>query len=352
MSAPHLAPRKGHPGRRPTMYDVARTARVSVKTVSRVVNNDPSVGQEYVDRVLAAVVRLGFRRNEVAYNLRAGGKTATIALMIGDLSNSFYAQIARELEQIARVHGTFLVTSSSEEDPARERDLVVALCQRRVDGLVVVPTDSDHSYCRAEIDMGTPIVFLDRRADAVRADTVVIDNARGARSGAQLLFDRGHRRIAVIGHSAETATMRERVAGVRAAAAHAGVALDDKLIRLGSRGPYEAAAEVARLLDSTDPPTAFFGCNNLMTAGVVHELCRRGSWADIVGFDDVPFADLFPRAVDLITYDIEQLARRAGELLFSRIRGDRTKPKDVVIATRIITRGGLPGHAASQRFTR
>jgi LacI family transcriptional regulator len=323
------------------MYDVAREARVSVKTVSRVVNNDPSVGQDYVDRVLEVVLRLGFRRNEVAYSLRAGSKTATIGLMIGDLSNSFYAQIARELEQIARVHGTFLVTSSSEEDPTRERDLVMALCQRRVDGLIVVPTDSDHSYCRAEIDMGTPIVFLDRRPPAVRADTVVIDNERGALAGTELLLGRGHRRIAVIGHSEQTATMRERVAAIRGAAKTADITLDDNLIRLGARKPDEAAAEVARLLDSADPPTAFFGCNNLMTSGIVHELSRRGTPVDVVGFDDIPFADFFPQPVDLITYDIEQLARRVGELLFSRIRGDRSEPKDVVIATRLVTRGGL-----------
>src|SRR5579875_3342927 len=198
--------RAQHLARRPTMYDVAREAAVSVKTVSRVVNDDPSVGQEYVDRVLDAVIRLGFRRNEVAYSLRAGSKTATIGLMIGDLANSFYAQIARELEQIARMHGTFLVTSSSEEDPDREHDLVLAMCQRRVDGLIVVPTDSDHSYCRVEIDMGTPIVFLDRRPHGIRADTVVLANEQGARVGAEVLLAQGHRRIAVIGHSEQTAT--------------------------------------------------------------------------------------------------------------------------------------------------
>lgn len=330
---------------RPTMYDVALLAGVSVKTVSRVVNNEPTVRQEYADRVLAAVVELGFRRNEVARSLRSGRSTATVGLVIEDLSNPFYAQVASEIEQVARSHGTFLVTSSSEEDPARERELITSLCQRRVDGLIVVPTDGDHSYCRAEIDMGTPMVFLDRRPRRLSADTVVIDNRGGARSGTEALLSRKHKRIAVIGHTRQTATMRERVSGVEDAIADAGRSLDRRLVRLGPLSPAEAAGEAADMLDGPRPPTAFFACNNLMTVGIVQELWRRGAVADVVGFDDVQFADFFPRQVGLVTYDLGQLARRAAELLFERIRGSRRPVQHAVIPTRLIMRG-RPGAAS------
>lgn len=342
------APKRGD-GRRPTVHDVARAAGVSIKTVSRVVNNEPTVRPDYVERVLDAVSTLGFRRNDVARNLRAGANTATIGLVIEDLGNPFYSLIARQIEQIARTHGSLLLTSSSEEDPAREQDLVLKLCQRRVDGLIVVPTNTDHSFCLTELNMGTPMVFLDRRPPGLSADSVVIDNYGGAKAGTELLLTHGHHRVAIIGHSGEISTMRERVGGVRAAMEQGGLAVDESLIRLGPLVPAQAAAAAAHLLDTPNPPTGFFCCNNRMTIGVIDELWRRGLAAGVVGFDDVEFADFFPQPVNLITYDIEQLARRAAELLFRRIQGHRGRFQEIVVPTHIVTRGRQPGHSRTPR---
>ena len=150
-------------GRRPTLTDVAHEAGVSVKTASRVINHESTVQPEYVERVSRAIAKVGFRRNELARNLRTGANTATIGLVIGDVRNPFYSVITRVIEQVAWTHDTLLLTCSTEEDPEREKELVQELCQRRVDGLVVVPTYADHSFCREEIEMGTPMVFIDRR---------------------------------------------------------------------------------------------------------------------------------------------------------------------------------------------
>src|SRR5215470_7618758 len=145
--------------RRPTMVDVAKHAGVSLKTVSRVVNNEPVVAQELVHRVLAAISELGFRRNDIARNLRSPRFNATVASVTAD---------------VAAAHDTLLITASSEENPERERELLLDLMSRRVDGLLIVPAAQDHSFLRQEIGMGTAVVFLDRPPGHLLADTVLL----------------------------------------------------------------------------------------------------------------------------------------------------------------------------------
>lgn len=336
---PDVTPMARKDGRRPTMRDVAQAAGVSVMTVSRVINNEPTVHPDYIDRVLKAAVQLGFRRNNLARDLRAGRETATIGLVTEDLRNPFYSQLAREIEQVARSHDTLLITGSSEEDPAREQELIVELCHRRVDGLIVVPTASNHVFCRTEIDLGTPMVFLDRKPEGIEADTVLIDNVGGAAAGTERLIARGHRRIAVIGYEQDLYTIAERTRGFRAAMEAAGLEVDESLLRFGAFTTEQAAAEAAALLDGPNPPTGFFCCNNRMTVGVVEELDRRRAEVDIVGFDDIDFGKFLPMPVTLIGYSVEQFGRRAAEMLFRRIRGYRGRPQTSIIRTNLITRG-------------
>ncbi|MQA25952.1 MAG: LacI family DNA-binding transcriptional regulator [Micromonosporaceae bacterium] len=321
------------------MRDVAREAGVGVTTVSRVVNNAPSVQPEYVERVRTAISKLGFRRNTIGRDLRMGRRTATIGLIVEDLRNPFYSLVAYEVEQIGRSHDTLLVTASSDEDPIRERELIKELCQRDVDGLIIVPTATNHAFCQPEIDKGVPMVFLDRPPDGVEADLVLLDNAGGALAGTRRLIEKGHRRIGVIGYEISVFTIQERVRGFRAAMAEAGFPVDERLLRFGSLTPADASADVAALLDAPQPPTAFFCCNNRITVGVLDELWRRRLQLDVAGFDDVEFADFLPRPVTLIVYDIGQLARRAAELLFRRTRDREINAQRIMVPTRVITRG-------------
>jgi LacI family transcriptional regulator, galactose operon repressor len=325
--------------RRPTMVDVARHAGVSLKTVSRVVNNEPAVAQALVDRVLTAIAELGFRRNDIARNLRSGRVNATVGLLIEEIANPFYATIASVAADIAADHRTLLITASSEEDAERERTLLLELCQRRVDGLLVVPAGEDHAYLRREVEMGMAVVFLDRPPGDLSADTVLLDNSGGARDGVARLLGDGHRRIGILLDSLSVYTMRERLAGARAALAEAGVPLDDGLVRDRVKTPEDAARTVADLLDQPDPPTAFFATNNRITVGVLQELWRRGSDAGLVGFDDFELSHLMPRPLTVIAYDPRELARTATELLFRRIGGDPSPPVTTTLPTRLVARG-------------
>jgi len=139
------------------MRDVAGTAGVSLKTVSRVVNGEAGVRPDTAARVESAIARLGFARNEVARSLRHG-RAGALGLVIEDVANPFYSTMARAVEDAAHDRGHILITASCEEDPDRERELVLRLLRRSVDALLIVPAGDDHRYLLADIGAGTPVV--------------------------------------------------------------------------------------------------------------------------------------------------------------------------------------------------
>lgn len=321
------------------MVDVAQRAGVSLKTVSRVINRAPNVQRELADRVLAAVAELGFRRNHMASALRSGQPTATVGLVIEEIANPFYSAITSAVAEVARENGMLLITASSEEDPQREQQLLRDLCSRRVDGLLVVPAGYDHSFLRPEVELGLPVVFLDRPAGGVLADTVLLDNRGGSAEAVRHLIGAGHRRIAILLDSIDVYTMRERLAGAQEALAEAGVPYDPDLVRTGVGGPAAAAEAVTELLDRPDPPTAFFSLNNRITVGALQALWHRGSDEALVGFDDFELSHLMPRPLTVVAYETAELGRRAAHLLFERISGSGAWPQTIVLPTRLVQRG-------------
>jgi LacI family transcriptional regulator len=320
------------------MHDVAREAGVSLKTVSRVVNAEPSVGAATAARVTSAIDALGFNRNEIARSLR-GRSSSTIGLVIGDISNPFYSTVARAVEEVASRHQTLLVTVSAEEDPERERMLVTALFQRRVDGLLVVPAGRDVGYMLPETRRGTPAVFLDRPPGGLEADQIVIDNAGGARLAVEHLLRQGHRRIGVVGDALSVYTAAERVQGYRAALEEAGVAFDEGLLRLGPHDVAQAEAATRELLSLPSPPTAIFTTNNRMSVGVLRARAAGSHRVAVVGFDDLELADMLAVPLTVIRHEPAEMGRRAAELLFARIGGDDRPPQRVVLPTELVPRG-------------
>lgn len=324
---------------RPTLRDVAVLANVSFKTVSRVVNNEPRVRPETAERVLAAIRELRFTPNYNASSLKHGVSSATIGLVIADVANPFFAVIARAVEEVARESNHLLVTASTAEDPERERDVIEALVERRVRGIIVVPVSRDHRFLRQELEHGTAIVFLDRPPARLRADAVLLDNFGGARQAVDHLLAHGHRRIAIIGDRLEVYTMAERYRGYRASLDAAGVEVDEQLARFGCHDTHDAAEAVRQLLRLPDPPTAIFATNNRMSVGSVEVLATLHHRLALVGFDDFELAAALSLPVTVVSYDLEDVGRRAARLLFDRLDGNRDAPRSLSVATRIVERG-------------
>lgn len=320
---------------RATLSQVAALAGVSLKTASRVVNDEPYVTQATAARVRAAADQLGYQPNALAREFRSGASSPSVGLLIGDVSNPFYARIARGAELRLRDAGLRLVSASTDEDPVREQDLVDEMIERRVSGLMIVTASAEHSYVEGERRRGTPVVFLDRAPVDVLADTIVLDNARGIAQAVEHLVERGHRRIGLIGDLARLSTQHERLAAFREAMRAAG--LDgDAYVRTDCHD-VDAAAEAARaLLAHPLPPTALIATNNLITVGALRVLVDREDPPAIVGFDDFDLADLM--GVSVIAHDPERMGAAAAEAVLARLRGDKDVPATTVLPTELIIR--------------
>jgi LacI family transcriptional regulator len=321
----------------PTMVDVARVAGVSLKTVSRVVNDEPGVSSETALRVRQAVETLGYRANDVARSLRRGQRAATIGLVIEDVRNPFYSSIARAVEETARLSGHIVVIANSDENPVAERKAVGTLLSRQVTGLLIVPAGRDHSYLLEETRRGTPAVFMDRPPGNIEADAVLLDNAGGARLAADHLVRQGHRRVGVVGDPGTIYTVEQRVTEFRDALASMGVRLEDSLVRLGARDVSEAEAAMYELLSLKDSPSGVFATNNRASVGALRALRASGAGVALVGFDDFELADVL--SVTVIRHDPLEMGRRAAELLLARLAGDDRAPQTIVLPTELVVRG-------------
>jgi LacI family transcriptional regulator len=322
----------------PTMQDVAAAAGVSTKTVSRVVNQEPGVHPDTVATVMAAIGSLGYRRNDAARNLRKGIVTATVGLLIEDLGNPFYAQMASAVEQVSYRNGHAVVVMSSGEDPGRERELVGDLLRRGVSGLLVVPAGQDHRYLRGGRDPRVPVVFLDRPPVGIDADSVVHDDVAGGRRATHHLLSHGHRRIAYVGDALSVATSAARLQGYRDAHRDAGVPVDEALIRLNPPRVNAAEASTRLLMSLPQPPTAILAQNNRNCIGVLRVL-RGTIGLGLIGFDDIELADMLPVPLTVVASDPGEMGRAGAELLFARMAGDSRPPQRIVIPTRVVARG-------------
>jgi len=336
------------------MIDVAALAGVGLKTVSRVVNSERGVSPQLEARVRQAIEQLNYRRDVNAATLRRlGRKTQTIGLVLEDVSNPFSSALHRAVEDAARDRGVLVFAGSCDEDPDRERELIGSFRERRVDGLIVVPASHDHTYLHEERRAGTALVFVDRRARHLNADSVVSDNFGGAKHAVRHLLERGHRRVGFLGDLLSISTAQERLRGYRHALETAGVVIDDALIYSDLRAPDVAAAAVDEMLELPQPPTAFFTSQNLLTIGGIRALrrARREREIALIGFDDVSLADVLDPAISVVAQDPQTLGRAAADQLFRRLDGDSGPAVNVVIPVSLIARGSgeidAPGVAPS-----
>jgi LacI family transcriptional regulator len=336
------------------MVDVAALAGVALKTVSRVVNSEPGVSPELEERVRRAIEQLNYRRDANAATLRRlGRKTQTIGLVLEDVSNPFSSALHRAVEDAARERGVLVFAGSCDEDPDRERELIGSLRERRVDGIIVVPASHDHSYLHDERRTGTALVFVDRPATHLDADSVVSDNVGGAHQAVRHLVERGHGRIGFLGDMLSISTAEERLRGYTEALAAAGIQRDDSVIRTELRDPDSAARAIDEMLASREPPTAFFTGQNLLTIGGVRALHQRGCERDValIGFDDISLAEMLNPAVSVVAQNPQAIGRAAADQLFRRLDGDTAPAVHETIPVTLVARGSgeiVPGGSAAR----
>ncbi len=329
--------------RRATMRDVAALAGVSIKTVSRVVNREAGVSMDLVERVEVAAQRLHYRPDLAASNLRRGRPAAALGLMLKNVANPYSGSIHRAIDDAADGRHLAVLATSIDEDPVREREVARTMIQRRVDGLVIVPTGTDQSYLRADIQAGLATVFVDRPPAFLDADTVLATNRAGAREAVEHLITVGHRRIAFLGDLTAIATARDRYKGYLDALLRAGIEVDERIVRmdLHTKDAAQQAAESLLKMPGHAGPTAFFASQNLITIGAIHALHLHDLQhvLALVGFDDIELAGMLDPGVTVVAQDPYAIGRAAAELLFARLDGYSGPSQHRTISTRLVMRG-------------
>ncbi|GAA3222981.1 LacI family DNA-binding transcriptional regulator [Nonomuraea helvata] len=311
----------------PTIYDVAREAGVSAATVSRVLNGAQTVDPDMVARVLTAVRELGYRPNAVARNLRRS-RTTLWAVIISDIGNPFFTAMVRGIEDVAQQEGYSVVLCNSDEDPAKEETYVAAALSEQMAG-VIISSSGSVKAAKTLIESPIPVVAVDRELPRGSVDTVMVDNEAGARTAVEHLLAAGYRRIACITGPEGVSTADLRLRGYTAA-----LSAPPVIVRTDFReqGGYDA---MAALLSSPEPPDAVFVANNLMTVGALRCLKERGvdvpGEMGLVGFDEVPWADLVRPSPTTVAQPTYELGRMAARLLVDRIATPAAKPATIVL---------------------
>ena len=328
---------------RVSIRDVAARAGVSVGTVSNVLNRSALVAPSTRQRVQEAIVTLGFVRNEPARQLRAG-KSRTIGLVVLDISNPFFTDVARGVEDAASKAGVSVVLCNSDDDPAKEARYLGLLAEQRVQGVLIVPAGIKATRFAGLSDRGIPMVLLDRKAAGKAVCSVSVDDIGGGRMAMSHLLEQGHRRVAFVG-GGETRQVVERHRGACQALEAHGMP-PAELMRFGTQalnaaGGRDAGREMAALPARTRP-TAVLCANDLLALGVMQEISatdlRVGTDIAVVGYDDIDFAAASAVPLSSVRQPRHALGYTAASLVLEEASDPLHRHQQVVFVPELVVR--------------
>lgn len=310
----------------PTLSQVARKAGVGTTTVSRVINGGDRVSPKTLAHVRRVIEALGYMPNQAARTLK-GHRTKTIGLVIPSIADPFFSSCAEAAQAVARSNDSLLIVTATANDPRNELDNLKVLIRHRVDGLIIVPADSQGHALRDLLNrLAMPVVAIDRPVGNSSITSVVADNLKGAITATQHLIDHGYKRIVCLTGESTLYTIRERMNGYRKAieAAHLTPIFDTSV------KDYESAeAAIKKMLDGANPPDAIFALKNSTTIYAFEALQRLNVAVPqsiaLLGFDDFELASTVRPSISVIHQPVEEIGRRAAEILFEQL-SDEHRP--------------------------
>lgn len=334
--------RTGLTPRRVTLADVARQAGVSRAAASYVINGKPGVGQATRERVLAAAEELEFRPNRLARGLRVGHSKA-IGLLLADISNPFYPEIAAGVVETAKALDYKVFISHTGDDSREQASEVYALLDHRCDGLILTTlTNADRHLLGQLTRHAVPFVQLVRRVPGIMADFVGVDDESGGRMAGEHLLSLGHRDIAVVGGPQRSSASRARAHGLCQALASHGIALSPQRwveSSLTREGGYQAAG---RLLTAARLPQAIACGNDMIALGVIDALMDAGHLVPrdvaVIGYDDMSFASNRLIGLTTVRQPRHEMGVDAARLLINRVQHPDAPPCERIIPPRLMPR--------------
>ena len=321
---------------KPILRDVAEVAGVSLRTASRVLNEDPAVAATTRARVHQAMRDLRYQPDSMARSLRAG-TDSTIGLIVEAIADPFFAALTGSVESTLSRSGKAVIVASTHRHADTERRAIDNMLQRRIGGMIISPVGSDHSWLA---DIAPSVVFVDRDTTGLQADVVKIDDRQAAFDAVAHLTRYGHRRIGYVGDTPVISTSAVRLQGYKDALTDAGIEVRAEVIRSECATPLSAAQATASLLSLDRPPTAIFSANTRCSLGVVPALHTRGRTdVALVAFGDFAMAEIVDPAVTVIEHSAEQIGKKAAERLLKRIANPHLSPQNIMVPVRMLQRG-------------
>lgn len=329
--------------KKPSLTDVAARAKVSPSTVSRTITQSGKISQQTQDRIRRIMAELGYKPNRVARRLRTRvGKRQLIGLIIPNIQNPFFADLARGVEDVAYKNNFAVLLCNYDEDPEKELFYLEVMQAESVDGIILPPAhENDPDVLRINRS-GIPVVCVDRSLSDPTIDKVEVDNEQGSFVAVAHLIQKGHRRIGLISGPGDSSTGRKRLEGYRRAHAEAGLEVDESLICFGDYKQESGSRLAANLLSVPQPPSALFVCNNLMLIGAIETIFQRKleipRQVAVIGYDDLPLAAVFDPPLTVVQQPAYEVGRQAAELLFKRLDNPKGETANVQLLPKLIIR--------------
>ncbi|ALS21518.1 catabolite control protein A [Paenibacillus naphthalenovorans] len=331
-----------------TIYDVAREAGVSMATVSRVVNNNPNVKPQTRKKVFEAIERLGYRPNAVARGL-ASKKTTTVGVVIPDISNSIFSEVARGIEDIANMYHYNIILCNADKKKDKEIRVINTLLEKQVDGLLFMGGAITEEHIEAFKTSSVPVVLCATADEQKTIPSVDIDHEKAAYDAVQLLIQKGHRQIAMISGTLQDPTNGyARYQGYKKALEEAGIPLREDYVRIGNYR-YESGLEVTKyFMELDERPTAIFAATDEMAIGAIHALQDNGlkvpDDVSVISVDNIRMASMVRPQLTTVAqpmYDIGAVAMRLLTKLMNKETKDASELTQVTLPHDIIQRNSV-----------
>lgn len=334
-----------------SIKDVAKRVGVSIALVSYVLNNKEKqarVGKDMVEKIRQAAAELNYQPNLIAKGLKSG-KTNTLGLIVADISNPFFSNIARIVEDEAKKHGYTVIFGSNDENAGKSKDLLDAFSKRQVDGLIISPAEADEQYILQLKKNNFPFVLIDRYFQLTDTNCVRINNFQAAYDATQHLIDNGYRKISMVAYDNTLPHMEERVRGYLAALKDAGIKPRKNWL---AKARFQSITnDVVNLMENLLKPKreidAFLFATNSLAVNGLKVINRLGikvpSEVGIISFDESDVFDFFYSPITYVRQDLDGIAREAVNLLIEVMESKAAKVSQVVVEARLVVRESSAG---------
>jgi LacI family transcriptional regulator len=328
----------------PTLKDIAAKAKVSIKTVSRVINNEPMVSDNTRSRVEEVIGEMGYQPNLIARSLKKR-KSNTIGLIMPDIGNPAFTEMVKGCMDTLNEKGYFIFVGSYEDDPEKEEEFIKDFNSMLIDGLIVIPSITEERDLTIFEKINCPVVFMDREIDALDRDAVISGNRNGAYRATKYLIEKGHKKTVILGGLKTVKPAKKRFEGWKKALNEKGLFSED-LVFWGSFSIESGYRMMKEALERLNMVEAVFAGNDIVALGAMNAIKEKKlnipEDISIIGYDDMFFSQYLNPSLSSVSVRLFDVGKTAAELLLNRIKKPvNFKPRRIVMECDLILRDSV-----------